>query len=413
MKLNSRIIEKKIGSKVYVGIVIDYAEGVKRKQAWRNSGLTLAEYHRGGKRRVEDMQKAFIDEFSAELSKRRGLNVDYANLTVMQLLQKYVDHRRTEKKLTDLVYYIYTTSHPDKMREFLRMRGREDMKLTDFTEFDAEAFVDYLRKLKTREGKPFTDCTIKKILCFYKPAFKYAKRKKFVAHNAFENIDSPKVNQRRAEFFSKDEMRQLWEALENEGACLPIQFAMWTGMRRSEIVGLKWSAINFDNRTIRVREKVLPIAGEGLKAYTELKSDSSERTIPLSMQSQHILFRQIELTAENNKAIFYNHNYSDYVFVDKMGKMIKPDRLSNTVTRLCRRLGIKGHLHKFRHSFASHLLKQGANMKTIQELLGHVDCTVTMKYYLSVDDEDKQTAVASLDGHFDFASPPSRLRICN
>jgi integrase len=415
--LNSRIQEKRVKTKdgkihSYVYVIVDYTENGKRCQKPYNTGMSISELHRGGKRKVEKMQIEFAKQWEDKLAKKRGMDINFANLTVMQMLQKYADDRKIERNLSDQVYENYVTTYPNKMREFLRKRGKENMKLADFTWADAEAFMDSVWKQKNqRTNETLSPNTIKHIVNFFKPAFKYAKKKKFVTHNAFEDVTAPKIPIEKPEFFTNEEFDILWNALENEEVGLAIQFAMWTGMRRSEVVGLKHKAIDYANNAIVVREKVLRKKGEGLKCYKELKTKYSKRSIPLSLQAQAVLAKQAKSIEENSKRLLYDHTDSEYVFVDNNGKLVKPDRLTNTVKRLCDKYGIEGHLHKMRHTFATRLRKAGADVKIIQDTLGHADPNITLKYYMGTDETDKRVAVDKMSQQFANQSKTPDLRI--
>ena len=123
------------------------------------------------------------------------------------------------------------------------------------------------------------------------------------------------------------------------------------------------------------------------------------------------MLKQRRITNEHNKALLYYHDDNEYVFVDAYGKLIKPDRLTMTMKRLCERFGIKGHMHKTRHTFASHLRKTGADLKVIQELCGHANYSITADYYMGVDEDDTKAATDKLGEHFDFASKSTELQV--
>ena len=169
------------------------------------------------------------------------------------------------------------------------------------------------------------------------------------------------------------------------------------------LVGLKWKAVDLERGKVRVEEKVLKRKSIGMKAYTELKTDACYREIPLAPEALELLQKQRRITDANKQAYLYDHTDSEYVFVDNLGKSARPDRLSNGIKRLCEKFGIKGHMHKTRHTFASHLRKSGADLKTIQDLLGHAHYSITADFYMGVDDDDRVTATNNLSNHFNFA----------
>ena len=94
----------------------------------------------------------------------------------------------------------------------------------------------------------------------------------------------------------------------------------------------------------------------------------------------------------------YNHRYGRYLFVDEMGNLIQPDRVSDGFARLLKAHGLRHiRFHDLRHSCASLLLKQGVPMKQIQEWLGHSDISTTANIYAHLDSQSKQLSAATME----------------
>jgi integrase len=138
--------------------------------------------------------------------------------------------------------------------------------------------------------------------------------------------------------------------------------ALKTGLRFGELKALSWADINWANRSVTIRHS-WSMAKKGL----DTPKNNRERTVPLVAEVTDMLLRK--------------PRRGPFVFVDAHGRSFSPARLNRALRNACARAGIRGITsHKLRHTFASHLAAAGASMKAIQELLGHSDLKVTMRY---------------------------------
>jgi integrase len=138
--------------------------------------------------------------------------------------------------------------------------------------------------------------------------------------------------------------------------------ALKTGLRFGELKALRWTDINWATCSLTVRQ-----SWSMAKKGPDTPKSNRERTVPLVADV-------IEMLASRERQ-------SDFVFVDERGKGFSPARLNRELGRTCDRAGIRRITsHKLRHTFASHLAAAGASMKAIQELLGHSDLRLTMRY---------------------------------
>ena len=140
---------------------------------------------------------------------------------------------------------------------------------------------------------------------------------------------------------------------------LAVILGSFYGLRRSEIVGLKWNCIDFERKTITIRHVVTQATINGkyqLVQKNRTKTKSSTRSLPLVPQFEVMLLKMRE-TQEQNKAIFgdaYCREFSDYIYVDPMGYLIKPGYVTRHFRLVCDNHGLK-HIsfHDLRHSYAT------------------------------------------------------------
>ena len=194
--------------------------------------------------------------------------------------------------------------------------------------------------------------------------------------------------------------------------------AAFYGLRRSEVVGLKWDAIDFENKTIAIRHTVTACAEKGRRievAADTTKTASSRRTLPLVPAFQTKL-AALKEQQEKNRILCgrsYCTDYLGYVLVDAMGNRLKLSYISTAFPALLKRNGLRPiRFHDLRHSCASLLLKNGVPMKQIQEWLGHSDFSTTANIYAHLDAGSKLTSAQAMEkglGH--ELRSPYRIRV--
>lgn len=186
---------------------------------------------------------------------------------------------------------------------------------------------------------------------------------------------------------------------------LPIKLAAFYGLRRSEVLGLKWNAIDFDANTITIRHTVTAcnLDGKHIEVVTDsTKTKSSMRTLPLVPEFRELLLQKKEQQEHYRKLCgrSYCTDYLDYICVNEIGERLKPNTLSNGFKRILEQNNLRViRLHDLRHTCASLLLANGVPMKQIQEWLGHSDFSTTANIYAHLDYHSKlSSAEAMLTG---------------
>ena len=206
-------------------------------------------------------------------------------------------------------------------------------------------------------------------------------------------------------FYDAEEVNALFEAAKGTKLELPILFGAFYGLRRSEAIGLKWDAIDFEQNTITIRHTVTSCDLDGkriLVASDTTKTKSSMRTLPLVPFMRERLLALKEEQQENRRLCgrSYIKDYLEYVCVNEIGDLIKPHYVTESFPKLLKAKGMRQiRYHDLRHSCASLLLANGVPMKQIQEWLGHSDFSTTANIYAHLDYSSKLTSAdAMLNG---------------
>ena len=267
------------------------------------------------------------------------------------------------------------------------------LKVREITGDEINEYYAHLR------GKGLKGTTCQRHHALLHIAFKSAMKRRIIPSNPVDQADRPKAQQFIGNFYNADEIKALLDCTKDDPLHIVIVIAAYYGLRRSEVIGLKWSAIDFAGKTVSVKHKVLQ-DGSKLTGYDVMKTKSSYRTMPLIPIVEQALLAEKEKQAEM-KRVFgysYNHDYDEYICVDAVGELIKPNYVTDHFKVVLKQNGLrKIRFHDLRHSCASLLLANGVQMKLIQEWLGHSDISTTSNVYSHVDSESKKLSARAIE----------------
>lgn len=233
-------------------------------------------------------------------------------------------------------------------------------------------------------------------------ALKCAVKMDLLNINVADKVDLPKVKRFEANFYTKEELDELFEVFKGDRIELVVHIAAYYGLRKSEIIGLKWDSIDFEAGTITVRRKVSSTFGTGkevIRVDNELKTKASERTFPLIPHIEDMLRERKTLEDHYSKLLGrdFDREYDGFVCRDNFGKLITPNFVTDHFKRVISRNKLKKiRFHDLRHSCASLLLANGASMKAIQDRLGHSTFNVTANFYSHLDPRSKEESAATI-----------------
>ena len=287
----------------------------------------------------------------------------------------------------------YTQMVKGKIAPYFRKTG---VKLGELQARHIQSF--YLYELKTVSAST----VIHEHANIHK-ALKYAVKMDLIPYNPADKVERPKKQKYIADYYRLEELEQLFEATKDHPYSLLIQITAFYGLRRSEALGLRWDAIDFERNTITIRHIVTNAKIDGkyeIVREDRAKTKSSLRSLPLVDNIREKLLALKEQQKENKRICgnCYNREYDGYVFVDVMGNIFNPRNLSSNFSKLLELKGLRHiRFHDLRHSCASLLLANDVPMKQIQEWLGHSDISTTANIYSHLDYKSKLTSANVMD----------------
>ena len=213
----------------------------------------------------------------------------------------------------------------------------------------------------------YTTNTVIHYHAIFGKAFKDAVRKDYLETNPMLKVDRPKKNSFRPNFYSKDEVQQLLEVSQDDPLHLCILITAYYGLRRSEVLGLKWSSIDFERKSITINHKVTEqlVNGKYVPVVSDvMKNKTSCRTLPLIPAVEEELLKQKEKQQLYRKLFkkSYSTEYLDFVCTDQEGKLIRPNFVTEHFDWLLTKYGLKHiRFHDLRHPYVKPTTKKFAS----------------------------------------------------
>ena len=271
-------------------------------------------------------------------------------------LEAFLDYLKVEKGLSSNSIYAYN----EDLRKYIDYLN--DFKISDPKKITRKDITDFLFILR----KNISPRSIARILSTIKNFHRFLLREKITSTDPSDLIDTPKVDKKIPNFLTFDEVSKILKApnLKNtqgirDRAILELMYA--TGLRVSELVGLKLSDVNLDVGFMKCK-------GKG----------SKERIVPLGKVAAQFLEKYLQTA----RLKLLGKKVCIYLFLAQGGKGISRQSVWKMIKKQVRKVGIKKKVspHTLRHSFATHLLEGGADLRSVQEMLGHASITTTQIY---------------------------------
>jgi len=219
-----------------------------------------------------------------------------------------------------------------------------------------------------------------------------AKKEGLLTVSPADAVRLPKREQKDIHYLDKDGIRHFLELAKGSKHFAAFYLTLNTGLRRGELLGLRWQSVDFATGQITVTQGLVRVTGKGL-VFQEPKTKLSNRVISLCPAAMAVLREHKKKQATNQLLVGCGYNRGlDLVFANEIGEPIDPRAFTKVFERLIKKAGLDVTFHGLRHTFATLSLENGVDIKTIQETLGHHSAAFTMDVYSSVTGKMKREA---------------------
>lgn len=368
----------------YYHAVVNYKDdNGKRKQKWFSTNLKI----RGNKKEAQAKAEEIRQEFENELNstQKRKNNTVKTNILFLDFLNEWL--KIVKKTIEPSTYNSYEQIVNDRITKYFT---KNKIKLVDIQAIDIQEYYNTLFNDGLSANSVIHHHAI------IRKALDYAYKMDIIPNNPADKVQRPKKEQYIGSFYNENELNELFEKSKDDPLNLMIRVASYYGLRRSEVLGLKWDAFDFDTKTITIKHTVTIGKIDGKRqVYSKdrTKNKSSYRTLPLidDIADRLLEFKEQQEYFKKAFGKSYYKKDKDYVFVKPDGKLVRPDYVSEHFKILLNKLGLRHiRFHDLRHSCASLLLAKGIPMKAIQEWLGHSNFSTTANIYAHLDSNSKQ-----------------------
>ena len=266
-----------------------------------------------------------------------------------------------------------------------------DIPLEKLTTLDLQKFYKKLLsngrvdRLEAKgQPKGLSPKTIRNIHQILSSALKLAQEQKLILTNPAEGCALPRVEHREMKTLPVEQLQSFLREAKDSGVFELYYLELATGLRRGELLGLKWEDIDLEHGNLRVRRQIARIDGRVVEA--PLKTKNAYRTLPLAEDT-------ISILEEQKKKV----RSSPWVFPSATGGPISPDSVLHMLHRVLKRAGLpRVRFHDLRHTFATLALQNGVDIKTVSGMLGHFSAGFTLDTYAHVTTSAQKAAANTM-----------------
>ena len=377
--------------------VIQVKKDGTTKPVWRTLGLPEG----ANKTKVNKAFREVVTQYEQEYwenLEREGRPP--SDIPVYQYLVEFLN--RVEPELQKNTVVSYRGMINGKIRRYFE--ARPHLTVGNLKPKDIEVFYQKL----------FADGVVANTVIHYhallRRAFQQAFKDELIDANPFDRVGRPRKNKFHGENYTQEELLTLLNLARGDVIYPAILLAGAMGLRRSEALGVRWSRIDWEKRTVLLDTKIVEYRENGKKVVEpveEMKNKSSRRTLPLPdpVYEMLTLKREQQTTYQKMFKGSYNKQYLDFVCVNQLGELLRPSYVTGHFQELLEKYGLRHiRFHDLRHTFASLLINQDVPLINVSNFLGHSDLSTTANIYAHLDKASKQASADVISGMFQESS---------
>lgn len=376
-------LQQKYGRYYIVARIPD--SSAKLHQKWIATGLPVE----GNKRRAKQLLDQKLLELQANYE-RRSRQAGWAAAEVGdapfdEVVQRWMMRKRAEVAPSTFEGYEHITAR------LLPYFQQLDLTMEEVSPAELEAYCEHLHDAGLSAN------TVQHHLTLIKTVFNDEIRNGAPILNPVRCVKAPRAEMFQGETLSAQQIGQLFQLFAGDPVEDIVRIAVVYGLRRSEILGLRWQDIEWETNTLQIRHKVAAVRINGQRKLVKsnnLKTEASRRAFPLSADiRQRLERRKAKMERDRAGNRHYTTEDAAYIFVDKNGKLISPEYVTDHFRWKIAHSDLpKVRFHDLRHTCATLLLHEGCSLREIQSYLGHASYLTTTRY-AHIDARSKQHAL--------------------
>ncbi len=378
-------IKKLKSGNSYYYVKLSYKDA--RTNEWKQKTLATKLEVKNNKRKAESLIPKFIEQYSyLEDYPADCDNLINIDITLCDYMDLWLKSKEVDLKKPTYEAYTYRVN---RIKEYFL---KSNPRLADITPKNMDSYFKYCLKFgkinqKTKEKEPLTVRSVRSYKSILYAVFNQALIDGLIKTNPVLGVSvHGKKNQDYSEemlFLTEEEIGNLLHFISlHYPRLLGIAFmGAYYGLRRSEILGLKWSAIDFEKKTVTINHTVVRV--KTISASDTTKTHSSKRVLNLFDTAEKCLLK-VHKEQEENKTFFLGDykNTDSYIFTWEDGTLYNPNYITKLFCKATKEFGRPEiTLHNLGHSCASMLINRGWDLKKLQYWLGHTDTQTTLNIY--------------------------------
>jgi len=338
---------------------------------------------------IREIKTKDYQELQEKIKRIAHLPVVKSNLKVSEWFEDWLENyiKPLKKPATYEQYYFIYKTH------IKPVLGKRQMKT--IKSFDIQKVIS------TMNTAGYATKTMKHAKTVMSGAFSKAFKDKIIPENPVVDIEIPKKQAKPRKTLTTEELGKIFKAMENSRWIWSVKFMLVTGLRRGELLALKWTDIDWENRRIIIDES---------NSSTGLGDTKNSKVhyVPLSAKAIEYLDKQIEMLKQESNPLIFNKNLTQnkdikntnfLIFPTQRGTPISPNTYYHTISRFAAKAGIKASPHCLRHTFV-YMMRKKLSLKELQEILGHDESTTTLDIYGEMINDSVEKTASEIDDVF-------------